>query len=131
MNRSLVTTAAVLGLAALSAQALAFSSTAPDRLTDAPGEGNCTACHATFPLNSGAGSLAVSGVPAAYTPGAAYDVTITLADPDAQRWGFEFTVLGADTTSIGTLALVDAGVQLSTTLGRTYAKHTSTGTHPG
>lgn len=131
MNRSLVTVAAVLALGALSAQALAFSGGPPDRRTNAPGEGNCTACHATFPLNSGAGSLAVSGVPAAYTPGADYDVTITLADPDAQRWGFEFTVLGPDTNSTRTLALVDAGVQLSTTFGRTYAKHTSAGTHPG
>lgn len=131
MKQPIPTLAAVLVLAAAASTALAFSGGPPDRRTNAPGESNCTACHATFPLNSGTGSLGVSGVPDAYVPGAGYDVTITLADPNAQRWGFEFTVLGPDTNSIGTLGLVDAGVQLSTTLGRTYAKHTSAGTHPG
>ena len=42
---------------------LASSSGPPDGRTNAPGETNCTACHTSFPLNSGAGSLAVSGVP--------------------------------------------------------------------
>ncbi|MBE0566835.1 MAG: hypothetical protein IH621_12795 [Krumholzibacteria bacterium] len=131
MKRPIPILAAAVAMTACAAQAFAFSSGPPNRRTNAPGETNCTACHASFPLNSGLGSLTVGGVPAAYEPGAAYDVTITLADPNAQRWGFEFTVLGADTNSIGTLVVLDADVQLSTTLGRTYAKHTSVGTHPG
>ena len=70
-------------------------------------------------------------MPGAYEPGTAYDLTVTLADPDAQRWGFEFTVLDGGGVSTGTLATLDTDVQLSTTGSRTYAKHTSAGTHPG
>ena len=130
MNRTIVTLAA-LALAALPTFALAFSGGPPDARTNAPGEANCTACHTTFPLNSGLGSLSVSGVPGAYEPGTAYDLTVNLADPDAQRWGFEFTVLDGSGVSTGALTTLDGDVQLSTSGSRTYAKHTSAGTHPG
>lgn len=129
--RRLIRILATAALAALPALAHGFSGGPPDGRTNAPGETNCTACHTTFPLNSGAGSLGVTGVPGAYEPGTSYELTVTLADPVAQRWGFEFTVLGGDGNSTGALATVDADVQLSTTGSRTYAKHTSQGTHPG
>ncbi len=76
--------------------AAAFSSGPPNGRTDAPGEGNCTGCHSTFPLNSGSGTLAVSGVGASYNADQDYDLLVSLDDPDASRWGFEFTVIGDD-----------------------------------
>jgi hypothetical protein len=59
--------------------------------TNAPGEGNCTACHVDFPLNSGSGSLSVSGLPANYKPGQQIPLTVTLSQADAVAYGFELT----------------------------------------
>ena len=120
-------------VAATAGPAGAFSAGPFDGLTGAPGEGVCTACHSTFPLNSGTGSLDVV-LPAAYQPGDTYDLTVTLVDPDAVRWGFELTVLSeADTTSAGTLSSIDGSTQVSTggALGRAYVKHTTAGTQQG
>jgi len=116
---------------AWSTSALAWSAGPLDARTNAPGETTCTECHASFPLNSGTGSLTVSGVPGAWQPLTAYDLVVNLADPDAQRWGFEFTVLDGDGNSTGTLQVLDANTQLSTTGTRTYAKHTTAGTQLG
>ncbi len=121
----------MLGLGATSARA--FSSSPPNALTGAPGEGNCTACHSSFALNSGAGMLEIVGIPASYTPGTTYQLQVKLSDPSAQRWGFELTIIDQSGTSQGTLSTVDANAQLSTggAFGRTYAKQTSQGTNPG
>lgn len=117
----------------LAATAGAFSAGPQDGRTNAPGETNCTACHATFPLNSGTGSLAITNLPAAYTPGQNYLLNVSLQDPAAQRWGFELTLLDQAGVSAGTLAAVDVTVQISTggPFGRTYAKHTSSGNFLG
>jgi len=111
--------------------ALAFSGGPPDGYTNAPGEGNCTACHSTFPLNSGSGMLSLAGLPASWQPGTDYDLTLSLSDPNALRWGFELTILAPGGASTGTIAVTDAGTQTSTTGNRTYLKHTSSGTAPG
>lgn len=111
----------------------AYSSGPPDGLTNAPGESNCTACHGSFPLNSGMGSLEVVGLPAAYSPNTVYPLEIKLSDPAAQRWGFEMTVIDQNGTSQGALAPVNLETQTSTggAFSRTYLKHTSQGTHFG
>jgi hypothetical protein len=113
--------------------AWAFSGGPGDGLTNAPGEGNCTACHADFPLNSGTGSLTISGLPDLYTPETLYSIEVVLADPDAMRWGFELTFLDGNNDFVGALASVDANTQVSTggPFGRTYVKHTLAGTQNG
>ncbi len=113
--------------------AFASSGGPPDGRSNAPGEGNCTGCHNTFPLNSGAGTLAIGGFDGTYSPGQQYQIEVQLADPDAQRWGFQFTVLDGSDNSVGTLMSVDGTTQTSTggPFGRTYAEHTSAGTFPG
>lgn len=119
----------VVALLLNAAWAGAFSSGPLDGLTNAPGEGNCTACHGSFALNSGAGTLGISGLPQSYAPGTSYVVTISLADPQALRWGFEFTILDSEGVSVGALSPVDANTQISTggAFNRTYAKHTTAG----
>lgn len=121
-------------LIAMSASFARANSSGPaDGLTGAPGEGNCTGCHASFPVNSGTGSLVVD-LPPAYEPGTSYDVTVTLADPSASRWGFELTALTASSSATaGVLASLDGATQVSTggAHGRTYVKHTSAGTQQG
>jgi hypothetical protein len=117
-----------------SSQALAFSGGPPNGRTNAPGEGNCTACH-TGTLNSGDGMLSLAGIDGSYTPGEIYTLELTLEDPVAQRWGFEFTILPFDaddgSDSIGVLASLGVETQISSSSGRDYAKHTSAGTFPG
>jgi len=117
--------------ALVAAPALGFSGGPSNGLTGAPGEGTCIGCHATFPLNSGSGSLALAGLPAEYVPGETYGLTLTLSDPDAARWGFELTLLDAAGASTGEIAITDAGTQLSSSGDRDYLKHNVAGTAPG
>src|SRR5262245_42114722 len=59
--------------------------------TSAPGENNCTECHASFPVNSGTGSIVISGLPARYAPGQHIPVTVTVSQSDAIVYGFQLT----------------------------------------
>jgi hypothetical protein len=104
-----------------------------DGLTGAPGEGNCTQCHSTFPLDSGSGDFMETCGTGVYAPGDTYTICLTLSDPVAARWGFEFTMVDAAGNPAGTLSALDANVQISTSgpFDRQYAKHTSAGTNPG
>ena len=114
--------------------ALASSGGAPNGLTGAPGESTCTNCHSTFPLNSGAGSLALGGFPESYVAGQTYDLTVTVSDPDASRWGFELTIIedgGATAPSVGQITLTDSGTSTGATALRTYLKQNASGTANG
>jgi len=125
----LVCAALILSLSAGLAQA--YSSAPPNARTNAPGEGNCTGCHSSFPLNSGSGSLSVSGISGAYEAGQTYELAINLDDPAASRWGFEITIIGEDGLAIGTVGNLNGHTQISTTATRVYVKQTSAGTQNG
>ena len=111
--------------------AFAFSSNPPNGRTGAPGESTCIACHNSFPLNSGSGEITMTGLPESYSAGQDYDLTVTLADPDASRWGFELTFLDEAGDSMGDLMVTDSGTQTGDQGSRTYLKHNSSGTSPG
>lgn len=123
----------VFFLVAAASTAHGFSSGPPDARTGAPGEGLCTDCHLSFPLNSGSGQLALLDGPAeGYEPGQTYRLRVSLSDPDAIRWGFELTSLDASNAPAGDLTSVDGNTQTSTALtGREYVKHTAIGTANG
>ncbi len=102
----------------------------PLGFTNAPGEGNCTGCHYTFALNSGAGKVEITGLPASYALGQSYLLTVTVSHPTARAWGFELTALDANGTSatIGTLTATSTTTTLkreSSDSGqqRTYFSH--------
>lgn len=118
-------------LVLIASSAFGFSFSPPDGNTNAPGESNCTSCHGTFPLNSGSGLLSLGGLPAAYEPGETYDLTLTLSDPDALRWGFQLTILEAGGASAGQIAVTDSGTQTSASGDRSYLQHNAQGTAPG
>lgn len=61
--------------------------------TNAPGEANCTECHTSFPLNSGTGSVTISGLPARYSPGQHIQLTVTTAQVGAVIYGFQMTAI--------------------------------------
>ncbi len=111
--------------------AWSYSSSPPNGRTNAPGESNCTACHSSFGLNSGSGTLAVAGLSEVYEPGMTYDLIVSLDDPVASRWGFEFTILGESDQEIGTMVSLDGRTQVSSTATRSYAKQTLSGTQNG
>jgi len=129
----------------LSDRAEALSNPAPPlSLTGAPGEGTCVGCHYTYAgpnfdtPNLGPGDVRITGLPAHYMPGQTYNVTVTLTDPAARRWGFEITAVDDSGTSatVGSLEVADPSTTVKRTgevLGksRTYVSHNQNGTFPG
>lgn len=108
---------------------------APPFTTNAPGDGICTDCHGGT-INSGAGKLTVTMVDASsWTPGQQVRLQVTLADPQARRWGFNVTArLASDpNTPAGTLAVSDtANTKLNNGGGGIqFVTHTSAGTRLG
>src|SRR5579862_5212996 len=77
--------------------------------TGAPGETTCNqpGCHNSFPLNSGGGSVTISGAPTAYVPDATYTISVQDQKKGQQRWGFELTAKKSDRTGAGNFQLLD------------------------
>lgn len=101
----------------------------------APGENNCTLCHAGSEVNSGGGSLSIEMVGASqYVPGQQYRIRVSLSDPSAQRWGFQLTArqTAATGTTAGALAS-DTSPQLmvQNTSNLQYINHTINATFQG
>ena len=90
----------------------------PARNTGAPGETTCAQsdCHNDFPLNSGTGSVGITGLPDQYTPGTTYDLTVTVARTEQVVGGFQLTVKKIDNSRGGNLTA-------STTNGTKFASN--------
>jgi len=102
--------------------------------TNAPGEGNCTACHTSFDLNSGSGDVQITGLPATYTPGQQINVTVRVNQADAVIYGFQLTAIDSTGQTAGTFTLPESGgnrMQIQPgiigTFTRSYIEHTSEG----
>ncbi|HEY2933346.1 MAG TPA: BACON domain-containing protein [Acidobacteriota bacterium] len=116
---------------------LAHSDGAPSEAITASNMCIQSGCH-TGTLNGTAGLLTVSGFPSSYTPGTAYNMTVTVkknptVSAAAARAGFAAFVNKDGTgnsPSIGTLALTDTGTKLdvATTINGLirYVTHNST-----
>jgi len=114
-------------------EARAYSGGPPDGFcSDPPLFRSCTACHSSFPLNSGNGALTLIGLPSTYTPGETYHFNVHLVDPGQRRWGFELTAIQPISGDEGGTLIVENAVttQVSygTGLDRDYAKQTTAGT---
>lgn len=77
---------------------------APPGFSGGFGEDSCLACHFEADLNEPPGRLSLSGVPAAYTPGRPYPLTIALSRPGTALAGFQLTARFEDGTQAGRLA---------------------------
>jgi len=120
----------------------AASSGPSPAFSGAPGESNCTACHADYEVNSGAGLAQISGVPANYAPGQQIQVTVTVSQSDATIYGFELTAIDTEGRKAGTITLSpEMPAQTQIVLGsvknemgvyheREYIEHTSDGLIP-
>src|SRR5271165_6350436 len=142
-SRILVSASMLLSLG--SAPAFAHSYGPAPRVTGAPGDnpGACTQCHRGTALNGGAGSvnIAFQSGPV-YIPGVRQRVTVTVADPAQQRWGFELSArLNSDLPNgqAGQLRPVDNFTQVicedagpePCLSGVSFIEHTSAGTRNG
>lgn len=116
----------------LSAMAESMFSGGPwDGLTGAPGEDLCTICHGGGPDD---GRVEILGVPATYSLGSTYNLTVQLSDPGQQRWGFEITAVDEGGDGAGAFSITDGvHTQLSDNSepNRDYVKHKSAGTYNG
>lgn len=103
--------------------------------TNAPGESNCTECHIDFPVNSGTGSVRISGIPRIYYPGQHIPVTITTSQEDGVVYGFQLTAVDSEGRPAGTWTLQDT-LQTQIVEGfvgqnlRQYVEHTFAGIVP-
>ena len=84
----------------------AYSSQPPQGYTGAEGS-TCVDCHSSFRLNSGGGSVSVTGLPTSeYEPGKKYDfsLTITHGATDRKRWGFSIKAVTGASASTGSFS---------------------------
>lgn len=101
-------------------RAEAYSDQPPARRTGAPGENTCAACH-NGGLNDSQGTLSILGVPANYTPGQSYTITVSLARAGQTRWGFELTCLLTSTSGAGgTITSTSPLTATQLSSGKTY-----------
>lgn len=102
--------------------------------TAAPGEETCNACHRTYPLDSGPGSVEILDLPERYAPATLYPIRVRVADPIASQWGFEITAIDEEGAAAGffqTSTETVLAVGPSQRYGRFYAHQTLSGTYPG
>ncbi|HMF97215.1 MAG TPA: choice-of-anchor V domain-containing protein [Vicinamibacterales bacterium] len=69
--------------------ALAFKEGPYPNVTGGFGEQSCHLCHLDNPVNAPGGAVALDGVPAAYSPGGTYRLTVTISREGLRRGGFE------------------------------------------
>lgn len=120
----------VLSLCFLLSNAYSYSSGPLPSKTGAPGDGGvCTDCHSSFALNSGTGSLTISGAPTTYALSTDYTITVTLQESGISKFGFEACVKKtADNTQAGTITVGNSTEQQTKSSGGiTYIEHTSSG----
>lgn len=105
--------------------------------TNAPGEANCTTCHADFPLNNGAGNIQIAGVPANYLPNQQIPITFTVNESNAVIFGFQMTAIDGLGKKVGDFSFPSQmPEQLQLVYGhvggnlREYIQHTSNGVIP-
>lgn len=95
------------------------------------GEPLCTVCHFQAAVNAGTGTLTLSGLPAEYTPGTAYTLTISISQQGLGAGGFQMSARFDDGTQAGSLAAAppDAhGVDVTTREDVQYIHHVHAGT---
>jgi hypothetical protein len=90
-----------------------YSSEAPSGYTGATGS-NCSVCHSGSTVNNN-GSITATGLPTAYTPGATYNFSVTIASGQASRsrWGFALKAVDAMGVTIGTFNVLNSNANLS------------------
>jgi hypothetical protein len=102
--------------------------------TNAPGETNCTECHASFPVNSGTGSVTILDLPRNYRPGQHIPVRVRVSQADGVIYGFQMTAIDSFGRAAGTYTLPGGSPQrlqvvpgIVDGIQRSYIEHTIDG----
>ena len=103
--------------------------------TGSPGESTCRACHTTYALNSGGGSITIqnASMPGnVYVPGQTYTMSVTVAQSGINLFGFGLEALNAAGDNGGTLNITDpASTQIKTAVAGGFTRrnvvHTTNG----
>ena len=100
----------IIGLAAIIAAAAglghadiagAFSAGPPPSYSGAPGEDSCTECHSDFKVNTGGGSVQITGLPHDYRPGQIIQVNVKTSHATASIFGFQLTAIDSTGKTVG------------------------------
>src|SRR5215467_1680680 len=109
----------------------AFSAGPPPSLTGAPGELTCSECHGGGPMG---GTLSINGLPTNYSPNQEITLTVTLAQQNRLRFGFQLTAIDDTGKRVGDLIPNDnrTQTQANNVNGnqRQYINHTGQGNAP-
>jgi hypothetical protein len=95
----------------------------------APGEGTCTACHTSFALNSGPGTmnLTASNMPNwQYQANTTYNLSLTLNQQSISLFGLCLSALGTTNANYGTLT-AGTGTHILSAGGKNYVCQTTNG----
>jgi hypothetical protein len=123
--------AALCVLAAALLLGTVYAEGPPPAHTGGFGEPTCQACHFEGDLNDPAGMLSLDGIPATYSPGHTYTVTVTLHRPGLERGGFQLSTRFADGTQAGTLRADTEHLKVTNGPGDVqYVHHLLAGTAP-
>lgn len=102
--------------------------------TDAPGEDNCSSCHVSFPINTGGGSVTITGLPHDYLPNQQIPITVRTTHENGTAYGFQMTAIDQLGRTVGTFTLPNENPAKSMTLSglvnnqvRIYVEHTADG----
>jgi hypothetical protein len=87
MIRILIPVAVLLIAAPLAVSA--FKEGPYPNVTGGFGEQTCHLCHLDNPINAPGGAITLDGIPAAFTPGQTYPITVTISREGLRRGGFE------------------------------------------
>src|SRR5262245_29631424 len=93
---------------------------------------NQSGCHVGNPVNATGGSLTLSGLPAQWTPGQAYPLTVTVQRSGAVLYGFQLSaVVDATNQQAGSFTPGSSRVKVITGGGVQYAEHSNAQVQPG
>ncbi len=95
--------------------------------TSAPGESNCTGCHAgsANPANGGSAAISITGNPASYVAGQTYEINITVNYTGRSKFGFALSAKKPAGTVVGSLS---TNGNTAVKSGGTYMTHSTNGT---
>lgn len=121
-------TLALIALITSSAFIAKYQSTGMAGFTGSPGEGTCNSCH--FGNSVPGSGTTITATPSftnnEYVPGTDYLITIEVASPGINSYGFGCEILNSTNTNAGTMHTPGAGVKFLNSGGRRNAVHTST-----
>lgn len=102
--------------------------------TNAPGEGNCTACHTSFTVDTGGGGVTITGLPHDYRPNQQIPLTVRTTHSSATLWGFQLTAIDREGKTVGQFTLPTQNPARTQTISglvnnqiRIYVSHTVDG----